>query len=322
MKSRSLAFTLIELLVVIAIIAILAAILFPVFAQAKLAAKKTSTLSNMKQLGTSINIYIADFDDMYPEAVQGGCEGLANPVNRLWSALIYPYVKNKGVFTDATASLQKAGFRFNSAVADPSLGEVANPAPCGDGNTDRRVQPIGINRAFFSYFQCDSRTQIGCKNIAWDPTGQGIASNCSGQYTNGSLIDQTSRYVLLAQTTTSCATGAQGYVASSPPAINQIDGLTSRAAEGFALTFADSSARFFRASQDAAIVTRAGGNAAVRFSPVQNRRATWLRAAGTANNANGVLNCVNHNAAGLQWSVWTGLPGENSALDTLCNSNP
>ena len=56
-------FTLIELLVVIAIIAILAAILFPVFAQAKLAAKKTSDLSNLKQIGTSTKLYEADYDD-------------------------------------------------------------------------------------------------------------------------------------------------------------------------------------------------------------------------------------------------------------------
>ncbi len=60
------AFTLIELLVVIAIIAILAAILFPVFAQAKEAAKKTATLSQYKQVGTSTSIYTADVDDTFP----------------------------------------------------------------------------------------------------------------------------------------------------------------------------------------------------------------------------------------------------------------
>ena len=62
------AFTLIELLVVIAIIAILAAILFPVFAQAKEAAKKTATLSQYKQIGTGAQIYLADYDDNFPLA--------------------------------------------------------------------------------------------------------------------------------------------------------------------------------------------------------------------------------------------------------------
>lgn len=62
------AFTLIELLVVIAIIAILAAILFPVFAQAKEAAKKTAALTQMKQWGTSLNMYATDYDDNLPQA--------------------------------------------------------------------------------------------------------------------------------------------------------------------------------------------------------------------------------------------------------------
>jgi len=70
MKKRG--FTLIELLVVIAIIAILAAILFPVFAQAKEAAKKTSELSNFKQVGTATAMYNADYDDRYFLSNSGG----------------------------------------------------------------------------------------------------------------------------------------------------------------------------------------------------------------------------------------------------------
>ena len=62
MKNR--AFTLIELLVVIAIIAILAAILFPVFARAREQARKTSCLSNMKQIGLGIGMYVQDYDEM------------------------------------------------------------------------------------------------------------------------------------------------------------------------------------------------------------------------------------------------------------------
>ena len=66
LKKAKLAFTLIELLVVIAIISILAAILFPVFAQAKEAAKSTQCLSNMRQLGTGFAVYLGDFDGVYP----------------------------------------------------------------------------------------------------------------------------------------------------------------------------------------------------------------------------------------------------------------
>lgn len=64
--SRKRGFTLIELLVVIAIIAILAAILFPVFAQARDAAKKTNCLSNLKQLGTAVMMYVQDNNDTFP----------------------------------------------------------------------------------------------------------------------------------------------------------------------------------------------------------------------------------------------------------------
>lgn len=89
------AFTLIELLVVIAIIAILAAILFPVFAQAKDAAKKTQSISNLKQTGTSVHLYIADYDDVIaPSAYR-----LSNVSNVIISVydILQPYMKNKQI---------------------------------------------------------------------------------------------------------------------------------------------------------------------------------------------------------------------------------
>ncbi|MEO7719814.1 MAG: DUF1559 domain-containing protein [Capsulimonas sp.] len=83
-------FTLIELLVVIAIIAILAAILFPVFAQAREKARQASCLSNMKQLGLATMQYVQDNDEAYPLAVM--------PDGTSWTLTILPYIKTLNVF--------------------------------------------------------------------------------------------------------------------------------------------------------------------------------------------------------------------------------
>jgi prepilin-type N-terminal cleavage/methylation domain-containing protein len=100
------AFTLIELLVVIAIIAILAAILFPVFAQAKLAAKKTAALSDVKQLGLAVVMYNNDYDGAYDVGTNAcwyypGVPASFQPSGG-WSWDISPYVKNAGIFADPT----------------------------------------------------------------------------------------------------------------------------------------------------------------------------------------------------------------------------
>lgn len=88
-------FTLIELLVVIAIIAILAAILFPVFAQAREKARATSCLSNEKQLGLAFMQYVQDNDETYP--TNGGSQtGVSLGMG--WAGQIYPYVKSTGAF--------------------------------------------------------------------------------------------------------------------------------------------------------------------------------------------------------------------------------
>ncbi len=131
MKRRG--FTLIELLVVIAIIAILAAILFPVFAQAKAAAKKAACLSNMKQQGLGAMMYAGDQDDALPatgyydvcNALQANgtfSEGGGVRSRGLFSYPIstLPYTKNKEIFGDSTDEARVGLASVNNG----------NPAPC------------------------------------------------------------------------------------------------------------------------------------------------------------------------------------------------
>ena len=97
-------FTLIELLVVIAIIAILAAILFPVFARARENARRAACQSNLKQIGLGMMQYPQDYDERLPMAINHtcidlpGCNTVSGPAS-YGNNLIYPYVKSVGVFT-------------------------------------------------------------------------------------------------------------------------------------------------------------------------------------------------------------------------------
>lgn len=111
--SRSNGFTLIELLVVIAIIAILAAILFPVFAQAREKARQTACLSNLNQIGKACIMYQSDYDSMYPPS-QLPPSG-ANIVS--WPTMIQPYIKNDQVFTCPSTTTETFGTDTNFMVA-------------------------------------------------------------------------------------------------------------------------------------------------------------------------------------------------------------
>jgi len=133
-STQAKAFTLIELLVVIAIIAILAAILFPVFAQAKAAAKKTSSLSNIKQIGTAFQMYTNDYDDHFSDSEHGSGGHPSNTSDLVgWAALNYPYVKSGTTFTagDGTTDTAACDGVFQD-VAAPLCSKTMNPiGPAG-----------------------------------------------------------------------------------------------------------------------------------------------------------------------------------------------
>ncbi|MCB0826147.1 MAG: prepilin-type N-terminal cleavage/methylation domain-containing protein [Armatimonadetes bacterium] len=117
------AFTLIELLVVIAIIAILAAILFPVFARAKEAAKQAASISQMRQLGMSVQLYAGDYDDTFVPATNYDVPN--SDVNKIWTKPIFPYVQNKQVF----------------------IAPGSQTSRYAEGWADRHVQSVGYNGA-------------------------------------------------------------------------------------------------------------------------------------------------------------------------------
>jgi len=111
-------FTLIELLVVIAIIAILAAILFPVFARAREKARQTSCLSNIKELGLAMIMYTDDYDET---TVSHNCGGL------LWPQLLYPYLKNIEVYNCPSDKGNRLGVNTDGTPAyDSRLGYGIN----------------------------------------------------------------------------------------------------------------------------------------------------------------------------------------------------
>lgn len=126
-RERS-AFTLIELLVVIAIIAILAAILFPVFAKAREKARQASCMSNEKQLGLGLLQYEQDYDELFPNTNNGGYAGTG------WAGAIYPYIKSTGVYkcpddnNQANGNMVPVSYAMNFNVVFSSIASIQNVA--------------------------------------------------------------------------------------------------------------------------------------------------------------------------------------------------
>ncbi len=193
MKRKYSAFTLIELLVVIAIIAILAAILFPVFAQAKAAAKKTACLSNMNQMGLAEIMYASDYDDTLGGNIFGGrgdysfwsyvyVNGFENPYpaslygKTNWQWQLIPYMKNdgKGSARVCPTAIENTGHDLGCTVQadqyDHSSGSWAK-------NTSSTGQPSKSCSSYIFNGVVTSRSTTSMP----DPSGT-IVLRESGQY--------------------------------------------------------------------------------------------------------------------------------------------
>jgi prepilin-type N-terminal cleavage/methylation domain-containing protein len=130
-------FTLIELLVVIAIIAILAAILFPVFARARESARRSGCLSNMKQVTTGILMYTQDYDEVLPFSQDGDIGNYATSPKAVWINATMPYVKNKQVWYCPSAKIHRSAppkgdsdsnYYYNGHASGKALAAVTQPA--------------------------------------------------------------------------------------------------------------------------------------------------------------------------------------------------
>jgi prepilin-type N-terminal cleavage/methylation domain-containing protein/prepilin-type processing-associated H-X9-DG protein len=205
-------FTLIELLVVIAIIAILAAILFPVFAQAREQARKTVCLSNLKQLAIGTVMYVQDYDETFP------FRNSSLGADYTWAALIQPYVKNKNIAAcpntpdDVTRMYNTPlwlGYGMNGAlwVDYPNnmatLAGIPSPALTAmqadstfDSFTARATRRTRI--AFANTLANGSPYALPCKNI-YTRHGSGTGANLTGGGSAVSYADGHVKYLTASQ---------------------------------------------------------------------------------------------------------------------------
>jgi prepilin-type N-terminal cleavage/methylation domain-containing protein/prepilin-type processing-associated H-X9-DG protein len=171
------AFTLIELLVVIAIIAILAAILFPVFAQAKEAAKKTACLSNTKQIGTAAMLYLGDADDCFPPATSPVYNGNDYSARRWWLSV------------DRVGGVSK--LNRSGGILQPYLkGYVVQDCPSSSGQLEAN-SPTGMDKSGSSYGYNAYAATANFRNAgAWDRPAESVLVGETGFFLGGKLYSR------------------------------------------------------------------------------------------------------------------------------------
>jgi len=227
------AFTLIELLVVIAIIAILAAILFPVFAQAKAAAKKTAALSNLKQNAVAVLMYNTDYDDTFAQSAYGigtpsgvVIPGSGAQVYSVYDA-IFPYTKNKDIYTDPA---DPQAIKWKDILATLGL------QPFQNGGNTLIFASTAINFAVF-------------EDPAVPPTLMGadpVVSEGSLNYPSDTALFFSARYIGAGVLNPDAPTGTPNYRNPAGPFAAQNFPGTARHTETIVINFADGHAKAFR----------------------------------------------------------------------------
>jgi len=184
-KTLKRGFTLIELLVVIAIIAILAAILFPVFAQAREKARQTSCLSNIKQIGTAWQMYAQDYDETACPTVLGDFQNWWDGFDDTWGAsktfyyekgLLGPYIKNGKInrcpsYTGKSYDRPDTGYAYNRLIGGEYQWATGafNPEPAAIGSINAPAETV-----LFTDAAMNSGGEIYGAQILHNPTAASV----------------------------------------------------------------------------------------------------------------------------------------------------